>query len=205
MAAKNNSMHYVDNKKFYDAIQDYLNAYSESKEKGLPEPPIPNYIGECIWKIANKLSTKPCFLNYSFRDEMISDGIENCFMYFRDFNPQKSNNPFAYFTQVIYYAFLRRIEKEKKIRYATYKYFQETMLHTSDADGLVDGDDNHVMPTKMYDNINDFMGKFEAREEEKKRKRKEMKGLQKFYEEQNEEGNNQFTPTGRITDPQLAK
>lgn len=200
MTTKKNAMHYVDNKRFYDEILTYLNAYSEAKESGQPEPPIPNYIGECIWKIATRLSYKPCFMNYSFRDEMISDGIENCFMYFRDFNPQKSNNPFAYFTQVIYYAFLRRIEKEKKNRYATYKYFQETIINTGLDDVLLDNDDNHVVPSKMYDNINEFMEKFEIREEEKKRKRREMKGLQKFYEEKNEEGTSEPARAGGIFD-----
>ena len=205
MAIKKTAPHYVDNKKFFEAIQDYLNAYSEAQEKGLAEPPIPNYIGECIWKIANRLSFKPCFMNYSFRDEMISDGIENCFMYFRDFNPQKSNNPFAYFTQVIYYAFLRRIEKEKKNRYATYKYFQETIINTGLNDALLDTDDNHVVPSRMYDNINEFMQKFEVREEEKKRKRREMKGLQKFYGDVNEEGTGEPASTVGIFNQQLAE
>ena len=45
---------------------------------------------------------------------MISDGIENCLQYLDNFNPKTSNNPFAYFTQIIYYAFVRRIQKEKK-------------------------------------------------------------------------------------------
>ena len=72
------------------------------------------YIGECIYKIATRLSTRPNFINYTYRDDMISDGIENCLQYMSNFNPDKSNNPFAYFTQIIYYAFIRRIQKEKK-------------------------------------------------------------------------------------------
>ena len=92
--------------------------YREDKEiaaaKGLPKPPIPRYIGECFLKIANHLSFKPNFVNYMFKDDMICDGIENCVRYIHNFNPEKSKNPFAYFTQIIYYAFLRRIQQEKK-------------------------------------------------------------------------------------------
>ena len=86
----------------------------EAEEQGKPQPPVTNYIGECFLKIANHLSYRPNFINYTYRDEMISDGIENCLQYVHNFNPDKSNNPFAYFTQIIYYAFLRRIQKEKK-------------------------------------------------------------------------------------------
>lgn len=185
---------YVNNRQFYEAIVAHKAAVEKARKEGKPEPKIPDYIGECIMKIAEKLSTKPCFINYSFRDEMISDGIENCFLYFHDYDPDyqyekqpmestKGPNPFAYFTQVIYYAFLRRINKEEKIRYTLYKNFQETVTHVSDASLLVDGDDKHVVSTSMYDNINVFMDKFEKKEEEKKVKRKRMKeGLQKFYE-----------------------
>ena len=77
-------------------------------------PKVPEYIGECILKIANGLSNRPNFINYTYKDEMISDGIENCLQYIYNFNPKKSKNPFAYFTQIIYYAFIRRIQKEKK-------------------------------------------------------------------------------------------
>ena len=85
---------------------------AEEKEK--EQPPISNYIGECFLKIATHLSYRPNFINYTYRDEMISDGIENCVQYIHNFNPEKSQNPFAYFTQIIHYAFLRRIQKEKK-------------------------------------------------------------------------------------------
>ena len=73
-----------------------------------------DYIGDCFMKIATHLSYKPNFVNYMFREDMISDGIENCVQYIENFNPEKSKNPFAYFTQIIYYAFLRRIQKEKR-------------------------------------------------------------------------------------------
>ena len=185
---KDKKVHYVDNKKFYEEIVAYKRKEEEYKQKGLESPRLPEYIGECIYKIANKLSNKPCFMNYSYRDEMVSDGIENCIMYFKDFDPNKTQNPFAYFTQVIYYAFLRRINKEEKNRYIIYKNFQETIINNGHTSLLTDVDDNHVMPNQLYDNINDFMGRFEKKEEVKKQKRKETKqGLIKFYEEEKNE------------------
>ena len=106
--------HYVNNKDFLAAMTAYRNSVLEAKEKGEQKPPVTDYIGECFLKIANHLSYRPNFINYTFRDDMISDGIENCLQYLDNFNPETSNNPFAYFTQIIYYAFIRRIQKEKK-------------------------------------------------------------------------------------------
>ena len=114
MPGRKRSIHYVNNKEFLAALIEHRNKVADAKEKGLDKPPIPNYIGECFLKIANHLSFKPNFVNYMFKDDMICDGIENCVQYIHNFNPEKSQNPFAYFTQIIHYAFLRRIQKEKK-------------------------------------------------------------------------------------------
>tara|TARA_B100000927_G_scaffold233033_1_gene193252 strand:+ start:737 stop:1204 length:468 start_codon:yes stop_codon:yes gene_type:complete len=108
------SEHYVNNKEFLAAIVDYKYLIKLAEDKGEPRPVIPRYIGECFMKIARHLSYKPNFVNYMFKEDMISDGIENCVQYINNFNPEKSSNPFAYFTQIIHYAFLRRIQKEKK-------------------------------------------------------------------------------------------
>ena len=110
---KKRSEHYVSNKEFHQALVDYKKLVDEARDKNLPKPKIPNYIGECFLKIATHLSYKPNFVNYMFKDDMICDGIENCVQYIHNFDVTKKN-PFAYFTQVIYYAFLRRIAKEKK-------------------------------------------------------------------------------------------
>ena len=106
--------HYVDNKKFLVAMIEYREKVQKAEDKKRTKPVVTNYIGECFLKIANHLSYRPNFINYTYRDDMISDGIENCLQYMRNFNPEKSSNPFAYFTQIIYYAFLRRIQREKK-------------------------------------------------------------------------------------------
>ena len=108
------TQHYVDNKKFLEAMVIYKDKVSSAKENNRKKPDVTNYIGECFLKIANHLSYRPNFINYTYRDDMISDGIENCLQYMSNFDPNKSTNPFAYFTQIIYYAFIRRIQKEKK-------------------------------------------------------------------------------------------
>ena len=112
--SKKRSEHYVNNKELLEALIVHRTKVAQAKEKDLPKPRISNYLGECFLKIATHLSYKPNFVNYMFRDDMISDGIENCVQYIHNFDPNKSSNPFAYFTQIIHYAFLRRIQKEKK-------------------------------------------------------------------------------------------
>ena len=114
MTKRKRSIHYVNNKEFLAALIKYREDVEIAEKKGLPKPQITNYLGECFLKIATHLSFKPNFVNYIFKDDMISDGIENCVQYIHNFDPQKSQNPFAYFTQIIHYAFLRRIQKEKK-------------------------------------------------------------------------------------------
>ena len=106
--------HYVNNKEFFAAMVDYKKSVNKAKRLKQNKPVVPDYVGECFLKIANHLSFRPNFINYTYRDDMISDGIENCLQYLDNFNPKKTNNPFAYFTQIIYYAFVRRIQKEKK-------------------------------------------------------------------------------------------
>ena len=108
------SVHYVNNKEFTAAIIKHNHACRKAEKEGIEKPRVTEYIGECIYKIATRLSTKPNFINYSYRDEMICDGIENCLQYIENFKEEKSQNAFAYVTQIIYFAFLRRIHKEKK-------------------------------------------------------------------------------------------
>jgi hypothetical protein len=110
---KKRSEHYVSNKDFHLALLEHKKRVTAAKEKGLPKPRISNYLGECFLKIATHLSYKPNFVNYMFKDDMICDGIENCIQYIDNFDTDRTN-PFAYFTQIVYYAFLRRIAKEKK-------------------------------------------------------------------------------------------
>lgn len=179
--------HYVDNQKFLEDILEYKKRCKDAVAADKEKPRVSEYCGKCIWLITENLARKPRFMNYSFIDEMKSDALENCFLYFDNFNPEISQNPFAYFTQIIYYAFHRRISKEEKNRYIMYKKFQESVLDTPDASLMVDGDDNHLISSTMYDNLNEFIKKFEGREAEKKEKRKAAKeGLDKFFGEEDE-------------------
>ena len=114
MQKRKRSEHYVNNKEFLAAIIAYKDSVALAETRGEPKTRITNYLGECFLKIATHLSYKPNFVNYMFREDMICDGIENCVQYIHNFNPEKSQNPFAYFTQIIHYAFLRRIQREKR-------------------------------------------------------------------------------------------
>ena len=124
--------HYVDNKKLFEEMKKFKAECVDAEECGDPRPPVPSYIGECFLKIANGLSYRPNFVNYTYKEEMVSDGIENCLQYLYNFDPAKSNNPFAYFTQIIYYAFIRRIQKEKKQTHIKHKIIEKSayMTHT---------------------------------------------------------------------------
>ena len=133
---KKGSEHYVNNKEFTAAIIEHNSACRLADKKGLEKPKISEYIGECIYKIATRLSTKPNFINYSYRDEMICDGIENCLQYIENFNEEKSNNAFDYITQIIYFAFLRRIQKEKKQQAIKQKAIMESGILTDMADSI---------------------------------------------------------------------
>lgn len=177
------SSHYVDNKQLYACIVEYRQKVLEAKEKGTPRPQIPNYVGECILMIANRLSTKPNFINYSYREEMISDGVENCICYIDNFDPLKSTNPFAYFTQIIYYAFLRRILKEKKQLYIKHKSLENSMI-LNELIEQSEFDEKDITPAYVdldNENMFDFIKNFEDNLLSKKKKRK--KGIENFLEE----------------------
>ena len=170
--------HYVNNADFLEALTQYKKNCAQAKENGKEDPQIPNYIGECFLKIAEHLSRKPNFFSYSFREEMISDGIENCLMYFRNFDETKSKNPFAYFTQIIYFAFLRRIMKEKKQLYVKYKATQQFGIF--DSGEMYEDAEGNMKQFELYDNISEFIENFE--ESREKKKNVKVKGLEKFIE-----------------------
>ena len=159
------SEHYVNNKELLQAITvyrgkallakaEYFKKYGQDPPKSGPwegKPPISNYLGSCFLKIATHLSYKPNFVNYMFREDMISDGIENCVQYIHNFDPEKSKNPFAYFTQVIHYAFLRRIQKEKK-----QLDIKTKIIERSGFDEVMNVDDNSLSGSNSeYNTIKD--------------------------------------------------
>lgn len=172
---------YINNEDFVKALVQYKQDCKDAQTGGLPKPRIPNYIGECFDKIARGLSQKPNFINYTYKDEMIADGVENCLMYFENFDPAKSKNPFSYFTTVIWYAFLRRIDKEKKQMYIKCKATEQMGILDEYEIQELEEMSNTPRQFELYDNIAEFIEHFE----ESKRKKiiNKTKGLDNFFEE----------------------
>ena len=171
--AKKKGIHYVDNKQFLKAMIEWRESWPDEENI----PPVTNYIGECFLKIATHLSYKPNFINYTYREDMISDGIENCLQYVKNFNPEKSKNPFAYFTQIIYYAFLRRIAKEKKQSHVRNKMIERDAY---DSFITMEGDDTYYsvegIDTKLFLPEDDVY-------KPKKKESAKKKGLEVFMED----------------------
>lgn len=159
MAKKKN---YVNNKDLLAALIEYKSKCVEAEESGEKNPQVPDYIGKCIMLIAQRLSTRPNFSGYMYKEEMVSDGIENCLQYIHNFNPEKSQNPFAYFTQIIWYAFLRRISKEKKQMYIKFKASQRQTLENEVFDSTGEAVSANILPDYINEFIDDFEGKLKA-------------------------------------------
>lgn len=177
------NQHYVSNDQLLQALIEYKKAVRRAKRRHEDKPVLPDYIGECLLKIAERLSRKPNFFSYTFRDEMISDAVENCFIYLDNFDPNKSSNPFSYFTQIIYYAFLRRIHREKKHLYVKYKIAEE-MLHNHDRSEFEDDTfpvSANPARGELYENIAEYIDTFEKKLDVKKTKKR---GLELFLREE---------------------
>ena len=182
------SRHYINNKKMYDEFCKYREIVQAAKAEGRELPRIPEYIGECFYKIATRLSTKYRFANYTYRDEMISDAIENCVMVVNGFDPNKSNNPFAYFTQVIRNAFFRRIMKEKKQQYVKYRSMQKMTIDSGlslhqEMDDARSIENSYLTMEHVNEFIKDYENYLQVTKEKSK---KAKKGIEKIIEEQEE-------------------
>jgi DNA-directed RNA polymerase specialized sigma24 family protein len=184
MAKRRATRNYVNNRDLLEALVAYKALCREAEDAGEGRPRVPDYIGECIFQIATRLATKPNFSGYSYKEDMISDGIENCLLYIMNFNEEKSQNPFAYFTQIIWYAFLRRIAKEKKQMYIRFKSSQHMITtggtHTGGEEDL------NIHLSTAADYMNDFIEDFEdklAKDKAKKKADKTVKEESKKSEE----------------------
>ena len=169
-------VHYVDNAVFLEAMIEYKKQYHISKSNDEELPIISEYLGSVFLKIAQRLSFRPNFINYAFKDDMISDGIENCLHYIHNFDPEKSSNPFAYFTQIIYYAFIRRIQKEKKQLYIKFKSMQNYEISPEYVNYMdYDEDFNAASDFKNSDfrvMVDEFVDNFEKSKKKKAVKKK---------------------------------
>jgi DNA-directed RNA polymerase specialized sigma subunit len=182
---KTAKIHYVDNQKFLEEMIVYKGKCKDAKSKGELEPQISEYVGECFMKIAQRLSFRPNFINYAFREDMISDGIENCVQYIRNFDPEKSKNPFAYFTQIIFFAFIRRIQKEKKQLYIKYKTMESSPSLSENVEvSANDSDKGYNQETMTADqkvNMYDFIKNFEDAKKAKSTKKEPPKTKLEMY------------------------
>ena len=190
MIPKKTKRNYINNNEFLEAVKDYKKLCLEAEDSGDDAPRIPNYIGECIFKISTRLASRPNFSGYTYKDDMISDGLENAIQALGNFGPEKSSNPFAYFTQIIWYAFLRRIDKEKKQLYIKHKVIENSVIHGTAVEKN-DGDSGDAAFIDLNnDYMNNFVQNFEDTMERKKIAKKEKEdakeGLELFYDKTTE-------------------
>ena len=185
---KKASIHYVDNKVLFAALVEWQKDLKRAHRKKLPKPQLPEYVAECMMKMANRLSQKAGFVNYTYREDMVGDALESCLRYIHNFNPSKSTNAFAYITQIIHNAFIRRIQKEQKQLYIKMRIVDDTDFVGSYE--RQDGDSTHYnnsYVTYLQENKGDVISKFESWKESKKTKanakKKEAKLLAGLFEE----------------------
>lgn len=163
--------HYVSNEQLFQSLVEYRNQLKVYKKERKDGPPLPEYLGECFLKIADRLARKPNFASYTFREDMIADAVENCCQYANNFDPAKSRNPFSYFTQIIYFAFLRRISREKKHLYVKYKAMELQGMDQPSSQQIEEGTPQGAK-LNLYENIQEFIHTFESSHEQKKLKAK---------------------------------
>jgi len=197
--AKKKSIHYVNNKEFSQAVVDYVKTVQEAKAKEEQLPIVPDYIAQCFLKIAEGLSHKSNFIRYTYREEMVMDAVENCLKAIENYNIEaatRSGNPnaFAYFTQISWYAFLRRIAKEKKQQDVKLKYLSQSGIEQYILSDFDDTAANNAVQL-FVDQLKDRIDKVKERDtefrqyvqEEKIRKKGVMKvdsDLQTFMDDE---------------------
>lgn len=177
---KKTTRNYINNEDFCEAVIQHNEKCKEAEALGKPKPRLPDYIGICFIKLAEGLARRPNFFGYSFKEEMVADGIENCLQYVHNFNPEKTKNPFAYFTQILWWCFVRRIKKEKLQQYIKYKATES--FGVLDEDELMELGDGQIKQVEIYDNLYEFIRDFEEKELKKpvKINPPKIQGIEKF-------------------------
>jgi hypothetical protein len=180
--------HYVNNREFSYAVVDYVTASNAAKAKGEKNPIVPDYIAICFMKICEGLSHKPNFVRYTYRDEMVMDGVENCLKAIYNYNIDTATrtgkpNAFSYFTQIAYFAFIRRIVKEKKQTDIKFKFMEQANIE----DFVSSIDANSPIDQSFLDTLREKISKIKEtdaaiKDFKKEEKEKNKKGLELFYE-----------------------
>lgn len=179
---KRRKVNYINNRTLHEAMVAYKTALKEARENQIIEPVIPKYIGESILLICNNLAKKPNFSGYTYKQDMISDGIFDCVAAVDNFDPNKTNNPFGYFTQIAKNAFIRRIQKEKKQTYTKHKNFENSFI----MNGLWSESENIHLKANEYSS--EIVRSFEEKNNlPKPKKGVKIIGLEEFQEKIDEE------------------
>jgi hypothetical protein len=184
---KRASIHYVNNAEFSQAVVDYVTTVREAKEKQTKLPIVPDYIASCFLRIAEGLSHKSNFIRYTYREEMVMDAVENCLKAIENYNLEAATrtgkpNAFAYFTQITWYAFLRRIAKEKKQQDIKLKYLTKSGIENF-VDNVHGDDMSQQVVGAFVDTLRDRIEKVryvdtevkELYEEDKKKRKRRAK------------------------------
>lgn len=177
MARKTN---YINNRTLYTAMVEHKTKLKEAQRLEKEKPQVSRYIGESILLICNNLAKKPNFSGYTYKQDMIFDGVIDCVAAVDNFDPDKTNNPFAYFTQIAWNAFIRRIHKEKKQTYIKHKNFQNNFL-TNDM-----WSENENIHIKSNEYSEEVIRSYENKLTKTKKSAK-ITGIEKFSEDANEE------------------
>lgn len=173
---------YIDNKKLLAAFTEHREKTQKARAEGREDPMLPDYIGRCFLLLADNLGKKYNFSGYSYLDEMRDDAIENAIVAANNFDPTKSSNPFGYFTKIMWFAFLRRIDKEKKQTVIKYSLMQKmategSLFNGEEIKGLDIKVDNEFMDAA----VNDFEEK-KKKKDEKSKATKAKKGVEEFFD-----------------------
>jgi DNA-directed RNA polymerase specialized sigma24 family protein len=188
--ANSTKTHYVDNRKLYEALVEWQKLLRDAEKKKLPKAQLPDYVAECMVKMANRLSQKAGFVNYTYKEDMVGDALESCLRYIHNFDPERSTNAFAYITQIIHNAFIRRIQKEQKQLYVKMKIVDQSDFADSyERQDHDSGHYNNSYVTYLQENMGDVISKFENWKEGKKSKasaKKNTASLNALFEDEPE-------------------
>ena len=178
-----NKKHYIDNDVFFKAMSEWKLDVIIARNKNQPDPPVTDYIGECFLKICENIKYRPNFINYTYHDDMVSDGLESCLLYAHNFNPDKSKNAFSYFTQIVFYAYVRRIKKEQKQSFVRYKVIEHEGLLNNTANHIETADESDKKILTAYTDYlksHDHYGEMIEKQKKKREKKKQVGGLEDF-------------------------
>lgn len=191
---KNKDAHYVNNKEFSLAVLDYVNLVEEAKKNEKPIPKVTNYIGDCFLKISTGLSNKGNFSGYTYKDEMVMDAVENCLRAVTNYDINAATrtgdpNAFSYFTQICYYAFLRRIAKEKQQQAIKMEYRKKCgigdMIEFNEDDADMADSSYAIVDNIRFNNESDYEKDLDSsvsvvQKREKKEKERQKRNLENF-------------------------